>query len=87
MNEATSYLAKKTFEGLSTMFGGARKIMDWLNVCAKLVCKGGNELLWVTPLGMPVRILALMPEDEIVQLLGFSLLFIARCFFFFPCRC
>lgn len=76
IHEATSYIAKKTFEGLAAMFGGARKIMDWLNVSARLVCKGGNELLWITPLGMPVQQPYRRPEknDEINTLLRAVLL-------------
>eukprot|EP01127_Copromyxa_protea_P018049 TRINITY_DN5595_c0_g1_i1.p1 TRINITY_DN5595_c0_g1~~TRINITY_DN5595_c0_g1_i1.p1 ORF type:complete len:970 (-),score=195.17 TRINITY_DN5595_c0_g1_i1:17-2752(-) len=53
--EATLYIARHTFDALDEMFHGAKAIMEWLSVCANIVCKGGNSLAWVTPLGLPVQ--------------------------------
>jgi len=52
--DATVYLTKKTFEALNNLFSGAKAIMDWLVKCASIICKNGENLTWVTPLGLPV---------------------------------
>lgn len=50
---ATVYLARKTFDAIGTMFSGANNIMKWMTTSANLVCKGGQILNWITPLGTP----------------------------------
>lgn len=52
--QASSYVAKLTFDALKQMFLGARLIMDWLTTCAKLIAKSGEPVSWVTPLNLPV---------------------------------
>ena len=51
---ASFYLTKLTFEALSEMFLGARKIMSWLAECAKLIALTQKPVTWLTPLGLPV---------------------------------
>jgi len=54
IRDVTIYLTRKTFEALSNLFSGAKSIMDWLVKCASIICKAGENLTWVTPLGLPV---------------------------------
>ncbi|XP_011193541.1 DNA-directed RNA polymerase, mitochondrial isoform X1 [Zeugodacus cucurbitae] len=52
---ASTYLTSKTFESLREMFTSTREIQDWFTECARLisgVC--GQNVEWVTPLGLPV---------------------------------
>jgi DNA-directed RNA polymerase len=51
---AAAYLSKATLKAVSTMFTGARQIMNWLTTSALLCAKQGQPVTWVTPLGWPV---------------------------------
>ena len=53
--QASSYLTTKTFDSLGEMFTSTKEIQDWLTDCARqisTVC--GQNVEWVTPLGLPV---------------------------------
>jgi DNA-directed RNA polymerase len=54
MYEASTYIAKKTFDSIREMFTGAKGIMEWLAECATLIARKGRLVSWVTPLGLPV---------------------------------
>jgi DNA-directed RNA polymerase len=54
MNDAALYLAKLALSSLGDLFSSAQMIMDWLADVASLVAKQGQEVSWVTPLGLPV---------------------------------
>lgn len=52
---ASGYLTMKTFESLREMFTSTKEIQDWLTNCAKLIAStGGQNVEWITPLGLPV---------------------------------
>eukprot|EP00743_Colponemidia_sp_Colp-15_P004738 GILK01005103.1.p1 GENE.GILK01005103.1~~GILK01005103.1.p1 ORF type:complete len:1028 (-),score=159.11 GILK01005103.1:222-3236(-) len=48
------YLARLTLNSLGELFEGARQIMDWLALCARLIAQKQQPVCWVTPLGLPV---------------------------------
>ena len=53
--EASSkYLATKTFESLNVLFEASQEIQDWLTECADMIAGCGENVTWVTPLGLPV---------------------------------
>ena len=55
LDEASKYLAKKTFESLNELFTASQDIQDWLTECANVISKYGNcNVQWVTPIGFPV---------------------------------
>jgi DNA-directed RNA polymerase, mitochondrial len=47
-------LARWTLDSLGDMFSGASRTMDWLSSAAKTISRQGSEVMWVTPLGLPV---------------------------------
>lgn len=52
---ASGYLTTKTFESLREMFTSTKEIQDWLTNCARLIAStGGQNVEWITPLGLPV---------------------------------
>lgn len=52
---ASSYLTTKTFESLREMFKSTKEIQDWFTFCAKSISAvGGNNVEWITPLGLPI---------------------------------
>ena len=51
---ASLYIARLTFDALSEMFLGARKIMDWLATCAQQIARSGQSVQWTTPLGLKI---------------------------------
>ncbi|KAJ6649912.1 DNA-directed RNA polymerase, mitochondrial [Pseudolycoriella hygida] len=53
--QASGYLTAKTFESLREMFKSTKEIQDWLTSCAKAIAStGGQNVEWITPLGLPV---------------------------------
>ncbi|CAL9750703.1 unnamed protein product, partial [Musa acuminata subsp. burmannicoides] len=51
---ASSYAARTTLTALEEMFEAARKIMNWLGDCAKVIATENHSVRWTTPLGLPV---------------------------------
>lgn len=51
---AAGYLSELTLASLNEMFSNAKNIMTWLSDCASLVSSEGQNMSWVTPLGLPV---------------------------------
>ena len=63
LEDASKYLAKKTFESLNEMFTSSQIIQDWLTECANVISKDRKcNVQWVTPLGFPV----VQPYDKAV---------------------
>eukprot|EP01126_Amoeba_proteus_P001761 TRINITY_DN10534_c0_g1_i10.p1 TRINITY_DN10534_c0_g1~~TRINITY_DN10534_c0_g1_i10.p1 ORF type:complete len:702 (-),score=142.88 TRINITY_DN10534_c0_g1_i10:30-1925(-) len=52
--EATMYITKHIFDSLGQVFNGANAVKKWLADAANVICKNGNLLTWITPLGLPV---------------------------------
>ncbi|MCL7027733.1 hypothetical protein MKW94_013203 [Papaver nudicaule] len=48
------YAAKVTLTALEEMFEAARRIMNWLSDCAKVIASENHPVQWITPLGLPV---------------------------------
>ncbi|KAI3968549.1 hypothetical protein MKX01_007859 [Papaver californicum] len=48
------YAAKVTLTALEEMFEAARRIMNWLSDCAKVIALENHPVQWITPLGLPV---------------------------------
>lgn len=59
---ASTYLAGSTFDSLRAMFVSSRKIQDWFTDCAKLIATSGQQVEWVTPMGLPVVQPYVMPK-------------------------
>ena len=54
-NEASAYLADKTFQSLNQVFESARQIQEWLSQCAYLIaCLRRKSVSWFNPLGLPI---------------------------------
>ncbi len=55
VEEASKYLADKTFESLNEMFTASQKIQAWLTECAKIISGDLRQMVsWTTPLGLRV---------------------------------
>jgi len=52
----SKYLGKLTYDGIGTVCGKAADIFNWLETCARIMCKEepNKSIRWVTPLGLPV---------------------------------
>ncbi|URD77055.1 hypothetical protein MUK42_24879 [Musa troglodytarum] len=68
---ASCYAAKTTLTALEEMFEAARKIMNWLGDCAKVIASENHSVRWTTPLGLPVKtslqVLTLQRETDKVM--------------------
>ena len=54
LEASSKYLATKTFESLNVLFEASQEIQDWLTECADMIASCGENVSWVTPLGLPV---------------------------------
>merc|ERR1719403_638827 len=54
LDASSKYLATKTFESLNVLFEASQEIQDWLTECADMIASCGENITWVTPLGLPV---------------------------------
>lgn len=52
--EAATYLADKMWDGIGQVVIAARQAMDWLQQCARIMNRTGNDLQWTTPVGLKV---------------------------------
>lgn len=59
---ASTYLAGCTFDSLRSMFVSSRKIQNWFTDCAKLISSSGEQVEWVTPMGLPIVQPYVMPK-------------------------
>ena len=56
VDEASKYLADKTFKSLNELFQASQEIQAWLTDCAVFLSKEMGECVqWETPLGFAVR--------------------------------
>ena len=51
---ACGYLASITMEVMGELFTGARRTMNWLTTCARLIAQQEQPVAWVSPIGVPV---------------------------------
>lgn len=51
---ASVYLAKLTLSSIGKKFVGADSVKEWLANCAQKIAATGQDVAWVTPLGLPV---------------------------------
>ena len=54
-SQCAKYMAKLIWKAVNTTVVAAVQGMKWLQECAKLVCKNGNIVTWMTPAGLPVQ--------------------------------
>ncbi len=56
VEEASSYLADKTFESLNEMFASSQAIQAWFTECAVIISGAPlyQHVQWITPLGLKV---------------------------------
>lgn len=55
VSKASSYLTRKTFESIGSLFMKSMSIQAWLNRCAFIIAsRYGRPVEWVTPLGLPI---------------------------------
>lgn len=48
------YLSRITINAIGSVCAAARKVMDWLATCARLIASKNRPVTWTTPLGFPV---------------------------------
>ena len=65
--QCAKYLAKLIWDAVNTTVVAAVKGMKWLQECAKMVCKNGKVVTWMTPAGLPVQQQYLKFEMRTVQ--------------------
>jgi DNA-directed RNA polymerase len=51
---ACGYLAATTMEVMGDLFTGAKKSMNWLTTCARMITQHGYPVAWISPIGVPV---------------------------------
>ena len=54
LSDCSKFLATHTLTAIGDTFKSARDIKEWLKVCAGVMCKAGEPVAWITPLGLPV---------------------------------
>ena len=55
IDDASKYVASKTFDSLNEVFESSQRIQAWLTSCAGVISKDDkSQVSWVTPLGFPV---------------------------------
>merc|ERR1712227_269603 len=55
VDEASQYVAGKTFHSLNEVFESSQRIQAWLTDCAGVISKEcKRQVSWFTPLGFPV---------------------------------
>ena len=55
VDDASKYVAAKTFDSLNEVFESSQRIQSWLTECAGVISKDcKSQVSWVTPLGFPV---------------------------------
>jgi DNA-directed RNA polymerase len=50
---ACGYLASATMDVMGDLFQGARKTMNWLTTCARLISSQGQPVTWMSATGVP----------------------------------
>jgi DNA-directed RNA polymerase len=66
--QAAAYLAKLIWNVIQEVVVKAVEGMAWLQKMARLVCKEGNVVTWVTPMGLPIQQAYMEPAYETFRL-------------------
>lgn len=64
-NQAAGYMAKLIWNAVKKVVVKAVEGMDWLQQMARLVCKEGRVVTWMTPMGLPVQQSYMVCESEV----------------------
>jgi DNA-directed RNA polymerase len=66
--QAAAYLAKLIWKVIQEVVVKAVEGMNWLQKMARMVCKDGNVVTWVTPLGLPIQQAYMESNMEVFRL-------------------
>lgn len=67
-SQAAGYMAKLIWQAVKKVVVKAVEGMDWLQQMARLVCKEGRVVTWMTPMGLPVQQSYMVCESEVYRM-------------------
>lgn len=67
-NQAAGYMAKLIWNAVRKVVVKAVEGMEWLQATARLVCKEGQVVTWMTPMGLPVQQSYMVCNSEVYRM-------------------